>query len=113
MKTLNINNGPINTAFNHINSGGTFSSEDKRGKHAPSNKTSDDIINKIKNHIESFPVIESHYVRKTSKRMFLDCKLSINKLYALYCKQHENDEQLPCLTVYKKVFGTNYNYAFF
>ncbi|KAL3285032.1 hypothetical protein HHI36_019159 [Cryptolaemus montrouzieri] len=52
MRTLSINNGPINTAFERTNSLGSFEAEDNRGNHTPKNKTKDVDVGIVKNHIE-------------------------------------------------------------
>ena len=58
-------------------SSGIFLSTDKRGKHLPHNKTPEAVINEVKSHIESFPVVEAHYTRKDTKRQFLGTDLNI------------------------------------
>lgn len=40
----------------------------------------------VKKHIESFPTMEPHYIRKTSKRLYLDALLSIAKMYLVITK---------------------------
>lgn len=77
LATLCISNGPLKKAFdNKSDTSGTFSGSDKRGHKTPPNKTSITWIEKIKTHIESFVVMESHYCRKDTKRLYLDAKLS-------------------------------------
>ena len=41
---------------------------DKRSKHTPSNKTPEWKRDLIRKHIESYPVVESHYCRASSSR---------------------------------------------
>ncbi|KAJ8912367.1 hypothetical protein NQ315_014734 [Exocentrus adspersus] len=70
---------------------GCYSSEDKRGKREPINKTNAEDVKFVKEHIESFPVMESHYTRKDTLRKYLDSTLNIKKMYLLYtekCKEH-------------------------
>jgi len=78
--TLCISNGPINTAVQRRSDNKVFIECDKRGKHCPSNKTSTKDVNEIKSHINSFPVVESHYTRKSIKRLYLDEKLNIKNV---------------------------------
>lgn len=85
--TLSISHGPIHNALSSVNDAGIFAGTDKRGRKAPGNKTSSKIIADIKAHIQSFPVMESHYCRKSTKREYLDSNLSITKMYALYVEQ--------------------------
>lgn len=115
MKTLNISNGPINKAFENKNdNSGLYQGDDKRGKHPPANKLPELEKQLIKQHIESFPLTESHYCRKSSGRKYLDATLSISKMYSLYgeiCIQ--NNRSCCSLTTYKRIFSLEYNYAFF
>lgn len=47
-----------------------FENVDKRGrKHLTKKKT--EVISKAKAHIECFPAVESHYIRKSNEKNFL------------------------------------------
>lgn len=84
------------------------------GKRAPYNKTKDSDIEMVKNHIQSFPVMESHYRRKCTKRQYLDSKLSIAKMLTLYKEICKKDNLKPVsLITYRRIFCTNYNLSFF
>lgn len=112
--TLAISNGPIETAVKNINEVGSFGGNDKRGKKIPPNKTSEESIKDIKDHIESFPKIESHYCRKDTTRQYLSEKLSICKMYELYSQKMQNENKIPVkFNIYQKIFGTEYNFSFF
>ncbi|XP_072402172.1 uncharacterized protein [Diabrotica undecimpunctata] len=114
MKTLNINNGPIMTAFKNRNPLGVFEGEDKRGKRPSANRTPDVDIARVKAHIESFPIMESHYCRKSTNRLYLDSRLSISKMYEPYSSFClENNFKAVTMHVYRKIFGTQYNLSFF
>lgn len=113
-KTLCISNGPIATALNGKNATGTFQGVDRRGRKTPGNKTPEEQISLIKEHIESFPVMESHYVRQSSKRKYLDSRLSILKMYELYTEFCKNrNERHVSEFIYRNIFCTSYNLAFF
>nr|CAI5857563.1 unnamed protein product [Callosobruchus analis] len=113
LKTMS--NGPLNKAFeNRSKSTGLYSGSDKRGKHVPSNKISQEDKQVITNHIESFPLTESHYCRKSSQRKYQDARLSIAKMYTLYKEICEKDGHIPrSMTTYKRIFCQEYNYSFF
>jgi len=53
-----------------VSEDGLFANQDKRGCLSSINKTTDENIKAIKLHIESFPKIESHYTRKSTKRLY-------------------------------------------
>lgn len=113
LSTLSISNGPLKTAFSSkSNVSGTFTGKDKRGHKKPPNKTSEFWIQKIKEHIESFVAMESHYSRKDSTKLYLDTTLSIKKMYELFQNLHEN-EAIPSEGVYRSIFCTQYNMSFF
>lgn len=112
LSTLNISNRCVISAFlGRDEFGGHFSAEDKRGKKPPINKTSQEIIDNVKKHIESFPSMESHYCRKNSQRKYLDSQLSIRKMYDLFKKQHP--QSTISETTYRRTFCNNYNLSFF
>lgn len=90
-----------------------FAGADKRGKHTPSNKTDDTRKQYIKKHIESFPVVESHYTRKSTKRKYLSQDLTIRKMYDLYkIKCEEDNNRAVSEMVYRKIFCSEYNLSF-
>lgn len=92
---------------------GTISKTDQRGRHTPSNKTTDAKVDHIKSHINSFPVVESHYKRKNSHRKFLEQDLTIRKMYDLYKTKCQEDSVTPASEmVYRKIFCTEFNYSF-
>jgi len=99
--------------FYHLNATVNVSGEDCRGKQASVNKLSLDILDRIKRHIESFPVVESHYCRKNSRRKYLDCKLNITKMHEMYLQSvAEQPDAKISYQMYQKVFCTDYNLSF-
>ena len=92
---------------------GASSGKDKRGSHSPWNKLSDSQKQKVKKHIESFPVIDSHYQRMGTKRQFLGANLSIQKMYDLYKEKCVEDGELPVKhSMYRNIFCNEYNLSF-
>ena len=56
---------------------------DRRGKHPRvSKRAQEDVKNKIRQHINSFPVVKAHY-SKSKKRKYLSPQLSIAKMHCL------------------------------
>ncbi|KAK9747514.1 hypothetical protein QE152_g5209 [Popillia japonica] len=112
-KTLNISNGPINKAFEG-GQDGFFSAEDKRGRKTPYNKSKEEDVAFVKQHIEMFPTMESHYCRKNTQRLYLDAKLSIRKMYSLYLEFCHDNSRVPLSqSMYRKIFCTAFNLSFF
>lgn len=93
-------------------------SDDKRGKHINrANKTSDEVINEIIDHISSFPAESSHYSRnRNPNKKYLAPTLSISQMHRLYIEQCESKE-LPQqyfikYGVYANIFSNNFNLSF-
>ncbi|GFR92438.1 7-cyano-7-deazaguanine tRNA-ribosyltransferase [Elysia marginata] len=111
---LNISSGPIDKAINGKSDGSAFNEKDQRGRHKAWNKTPEEKIQAVKDHINMFPRIESHYTRKSSKRMYPDPNLSIAKMYQLfteYCQ--ENNLEPASERTYRKIFCEEFNLSFF
>lgn len=54
---------------------------DLRGITAPGNKTPQEIVDKIRDHINSIPRMESHYCRAQSKKEYRDGIRSLTSIY--------------------------------
>lgn len=92
---------------------GMYTSSDRRGKHTPTNKTPEHKLRSVKEHIESFPLLDPHYTRKDSNRRFLGSDLSINKMYYLYKEVCAAKGETPVSKgIHRKEFCNNYNYSF-
>lgn len=88
---------------------------DKRGKESPYNKIPEIDVQGVRDHIESFPTMESHYCRRDTKRLYLEASLNIKKMHRLYSK-HVADmggsRMIVSLCMYRKIFNTEYNLSF-
>lgn len=85
---------------------------DPRGHHEPPNKTPLEKIEEVIAHIESFPTMESHYVRQKTRRKYLDYKLSITKMYELYREKYKDSQPVSEIT-YRRIFSKEFNLGFF
>ncbi|KAF5282318.1 hypothetical protein FQR65_LT14372 [Abscondita terminalis] len=103
--TLNISQKPIYTAHLEVNQ----IKKDNRGKQSKASAKKEEI----KSHINRFPVIDSHYCRRTTKRKYLEANLSVVKMYDLYTKWcNDNDISPAKLSYYRYIFTTEFNYGF-
>lgn len=91
---------------------------DKRGKHANrANKTMDEVVNAVVEHIGSFPADSSHYSRnRNSNQKYLASTLSISQMHKLYIEEFTSKE-LPKqyfikYGVYANTFSTKFNLSF-
>ena len=86
---------------------------DGRGKHGKQSSVSDVNCQKVVDHINSFPVIDSHYCRARTNKKYLDPGLNIEKMYDLHkmntCKLGEHAVK-P--SYYRSVFNTCFNIGF-
>lgn len=107
--TLCICSAVIRDAVKNRDETGLYSQDgDPRIPITPPNKTPDAKVREVTDHIASFPTMESHYVRKESKRQYLDSKLTIPKMHELYSKLHKDNDPVSEIT-YRRIFATNFN----
>ena len=109
MATLNVGKSYIDHALKHCSATRTFNSIEKRGRHTPANKTSQSSIETVRKHIESFPALEGHYVRKSSQRKYLAADLNIKKMIQLYIEKCKQENVTPVSKhMYRKVSNEEY-----
>ncbi|KAF0711859.1 Uncharacterized protein FWK35_00031019 [Aphis craccivora] len=113
MATLCISDKFIRTTIKK-SSGGDFTLKDLRGKHGKQKTLDPKLVTEIKNHINSFPRIESHYLRNQTSREFIDGSLTLSEMHRLYIEECENKNIMPAkLATYAHVFNTKFNIGFF
>ncbi|XP_067634692.1 uncharacterized protein [Eurosta solidaginis] len=78
--------------------------------HRGRKRTEESRIEEVKNHILSFPTVESHYCRSSTSRKYLEANLSIQKMYDLYKISLNNPVSLD---IYRQVFNTKFNLGFY
>lgn len=89
MKTFDETNMFITLALMNRNSNVSGQvSDDKRGLDSPANKTSEQKLKEVQDHINSFPLYESHYTRRKSTRKYLPPHLNLQIMYKLYCERN-------------------------
>lgn len=116
LKTLGISQTWVNTALTKRKETGVLQS-DQRGKHkVRPHRLTPDIAESVRKHIKLFPLVPSHYIRKDSKRMYLEEGLSIQKMYKLYTEFYDDENiigQLATHRQYRDIFNTEFNISFF
>lgn len=115
INTLGITERAIRTVIAAKMSGiGINAAEDKRGKHANRNRTDEEILNSVRNHINSIPRVDSHYVRKDTKREFIDGGLTIADMHRHYSAERSAINKQPAsYDRYARIFNTEFNIGFF
>jgi hypothetical protein len=88
---------------------------DKRGRNSQPPRTLDPNVRKsVIEHINLFPRVESHYVRKDSQREYLEDGLSIPRMHKLYVEwSKEKYTKLATERQYRDFFNTEFNIGFF
>ena len=83
---------------------------DKRGRHEPGNKTPEEAVSLVKDHIGRFPQYESHYSRGDNPhRKYLSPDLPSSKMYSMY---KETSSEPVSEWIYRKIFTENFNLLF-
>ncbi|KAJ8877636.1 hypothetical protein PR048_022091 [Dryococelus australis] len=86
-KTLNISASPIIKMFSDVNECGSYGGRGMRGKQMSVNKTPESSVEIVKEHIKKFPVVESHYCRQSSKRLYHNTNFSVAKMHDMYVEE--------------------------
>lgn len=115
LNTLGISETWVTTALSKIR-GLTTLLADQRGKHNNRPERIKEVIkDSVRNHIIMFPVVPSHYVRKDSKKMYLEEGLNIKKMYRLYTDYCTDAQIIERATIrqYRDIFNEEFNISFF
>lgn len=112
--TLGISDRPIRTVIYMQNSVvGGFLAGDNRGRHGNHNKLDSTVIERIKEHINSIPRIESHYCRATTSREYIEGGLSIAQLHRDYVEKcRAESRSYADYQIYYNIFSKEYNISF-
>nr|CAH7753409.1 unnamed protein product [Callosobruchus chinensis] len=115
LNTLSISQQTVDTAVQKKKEGGIVT-PDKRGKHQPVNKISEEVRQDVRNHISKFPTYDSHYSREKTKKRYLGNHLNISRMYRLYLEECNErgfgSENIAKEWLYAEIFNYEYNYSF-
>ncbi|KAL2086584.1 hypothetical protein ACEWY4_017643 [Coilia grayii] len=114
LKTLDVSEKFARSAGGHSSSELGITPPSKKGRHAPPNKVPESSKDKIREHINSFPKLESHYSRKDTNKLYLEGSLNLPKMYALYQEKCEQEWKIKPekQSLYRTVFDNEFNLAF-
>lgn len=97
LSTFQISNSCITTAFNHLSAEGTIS-PCKTGKHNKrANALSPGVKESVREHIEKFPKVESHYIRKDSAREYIEEQWNVSRMHRAYLKWMQKRKECEAL----------------
>lgn len=89
---------------------------DQRGRHTPKTKKSEDVKERVREHIKSFPTEKSADPKDRTGKLYLDSRLSIaamHKYYVLKCKEEGIPESdIVKESYYREMFKTEFNLGF-
>ncbi|XP_052755623.1 uncharacterized protein LOC128202420 [Galleria mellonella] len=113
IKTLDISDRVIRTVRSKIDEHGILA-QDLRGQHNNHARVDKQLLNDIKEFIDSIPRIESHYIRQYSTREYIDGGKTISDLFRDFkVAQNENNKAAGRYCTFYKVFTQDYNISFF
>jgi hypothetical protein len=110
ISTLGISPRTIRTVIDAKKLNDGIIPEDHRGKHGSHCKLDSELIKAVKDHIESIPKVESHYLRANTTRLFIDGGLTIAELHRNY-KEVQKQHNKP--DVNYDIFNHDFNIGFF
>lgn len=115
MNTLAVSERTIRTIIQGRASSSGIVPEDKRGRHCSRpNQIDEEILNSVKDHIKSVPRIESHYLRASTSREFIDGGLTIAEMHRQYKQDRvSNNKPAASYNCYAHIFNTAFNIGFF
>lgn len=107
LNTFNISKTVVKNALRK-------NSPDKRGRHKLKRRRLPlELVVSVKDHIKSFPLVESHYCRKDSRKKYLDEKLNVARMHRMYCAVRNDLPNTANLRQYRDIFNTCFNISFF
>ncbi|XP_074027858.1 uncharacterized protein isoform X1 [Leptinotarsa decemlineata] len=113
--TLDINDRPIRTVFEKKDKlAGAVMAEDKRGKHGNQLKMNEAVRNRIIDHINRIPKIESHYTRKSTTKHYIEGGKTITDIYNDYMNDCKRDNvTFSNFNYFYNIFTNDFNLGFF
>lgn len=113
MNTLNVGDRFIRTSWAKSKDC-TIVEKDKRGNHRRHQTIEKSVKDSIRQHINSFQRIESHYLRAQTSREFIDGSLTLANMYRFYKKdQEEKGFPYAKKCTYDTIFNTEFNISFY
>lgn len=114
LNTLGIAQRTLRTVIEAKSSDCGIAPTDQRGKHGKQPKSDPEVLESVRQHINSVPRVESHYLRANSSREFIDGGLTLAALHRDYeCQRRSAGKEAATLFIYRQIFNREYNISFF
>ena len=118
LKTLDISQKQIMTYYLTRNQQTGTPRPSKQGKHTKK-RISETHRQAVRDHIGSFPRVESHYCRARTQKEYLEPGLSVARMYELFCEKRASECECDAdyiepvkHSLYTEIFNTEFNIAF-
>lgn len=115
LNTLGIADSWVETTIKKMATG--VLQPDMRGRHHNRpNRISEATRQSVRDHINSYPRVYSHYTRERSKREYLETNVkSVDRMYRHYQEWAplQNVERLASVGIYRQIFNEEFNLGFF
>lgn len=112
LSTLSISEMFMRGCFKNLSETNVVES-DAREVFGPHNKTPESARQYVKDHINYFPRMPAHYVRKDTKTEYLEQDLNVTKMYELYVDKCKEDEVEPVkINMYRNILKKDFNIGF-
>lgn len=113
MSTLDIGDKFIRTTWKKSDGKGVVE-RDRRGNFMKRETVPAVVKDKIREHINSFPRIESHYLRAQTTKEYIDGSLTLAQMYRYYKLQEESEGRpVAKKCTYEHIFNHEFNITFF
>ncbi|XP_055704089.1 uncharacterized protein LOC129802363 [Phlebotomus papatasi] len=109
LNTLNISSTKVYYYFENTQTPEGVPDNVKRRRNRGPNYLETDLAC-VREHIASFPCIESHYCRADSSKKYLESHLNVSKMYRLFRQKYPDSKITE--KVYRNVFQFNFNLSF-
>ncbi|XP_042879155.1 uncharacterized protein LOC122257733 isoform X2 [Penaeus japonicus] len=97
-----VSNGRVDRVLQAVACESPFALKDRRGNHSPKNKTKQEDVEYICQHIKAFPMEPQHH--EANNRHALPQDLNVEKMYRMYKQQCVQDNRTPVSSfVYRKI----------
>ena len=105
LNTLGISEQTARTALSKMTQAGTVEAEKRGGQSVKVTLRNNSIKEEVMTHINRFPRVESHFCRATTTKEYLSSDLTVQKMYAMFCKERDqNDSKPPSFRFYYNTF---------
>ena len=112
LATFDVGQKTVYNVLENAERGEGFLPQHQRGKRGKPTVPEETKQN-IRNHINLFPRVASHYCRANSQRKYLDPSLSISKMFTLYEEWCNKNNFIKAKQwQYYKIFNTEFNLGF-